>query len=159
MSSDPDKDSYPREFPVSEQGCGFHCLPGVKAGLISSAWSPAVSEGCVCTVQWLFAEPVGFSWLREGSRSWRCCHSSQRSSLWVGRLCPVCTALPPSQYRHLEQQILCSLTEDGRRDALSTLIWLRAKLLTSPAASKSNTGGLLQKIASPGMLVCCRAGV
>lgn len=60
---------------------------------------------------------------------------------------------------HLQQQIFCSLTEDGRRDALSTLVWFPAKLLTSPAASKSNTGGLLQKIASPGMPVCCRAGV
>lgn len=79
----------------SQQGCGFHCLPGVKAGMMSAVWNPAVSEGCVCPVQWLFAEPVGFSWFQEGSRSWSCCHSAQPCSLQVGRLCPVCIALPP----------------------------------------------------------------
>lgn len=78
----------------SQQGCGFHSLPGAKAGMISAVWNPAISEGCVCTVQWLFAEPVAFSWLQEGSRSWSCCHSAQHFSLWVGRLCPASPPIP-----------------------------------------------------------------
>lgn len=51
------------------------------------------------------------------------------------------------------------MTGDGRREALSTLAQFQAKLLTSPADSKSNAGGLLQKFTSPGMLMCWRTSV
>lgn len=54
---------------------------------------------------------------------------------------------------------ICSMTGDGRREALSTLAWFQAKLLSNPADSKSNAGGLLQKFTSPGTLVCWKTSI
>lgn len=111
----------------SLQGCGFHCLPGAKAGLKSTGLIPAVSEGCVRAVHRLFAEPVGFGWPGQGSRSGRCWHSALRFSPGVGRLPPVCVALPRTSAQTLGAVDILQHDRDGRREALATLAWFQAK--------------------------------
>lgn len=144
----------------SLQFCGFLCLPGVKAGLKSARLIPAVSKGCVCAVQWLFAQPVGLGWLGQGKQVLEMLlHSALDLSLKVGRLWPVCVALPQISVQILGAEDIVQHDRGGRREALSTLAWFQAKLLTSPTARKSSAGGLLQKLASPGMLMCCRFGI